>query len=307
MPCEAFQPPSRGPRGSDRQMQQCHPHCGTELESRASTLGCKRVAVGIPWQGGSRMRAAVDPGLAPRRRGCNGADHRGEPCGGPNRSASPPPTTLPTSTAASRLESPCRQPPQAPAAARVIPAVPADDAPIVLLLAVGRVLHTKTIRPRHSTRLMITPALRMALEILEQVDERDQVGGDGSVEVVGEGGIARAHPLHPVEQVGMVGVKPAEQAGNDLEVGVVAVTPRPGAALPGGMVGRLLGCVDVQQRLLEAAQRRAPATAAAPYPPPASWPRTRAPGPAAALCGSSRHRSGVEQRQAYPPAPEAPS
>jgi hypothetical protein len=28
----------------------------------------------------------------------------------------------------------------------------------------------------------------------------------------------------------------------DLEVGVVAVTPRPGAALPGGMVGRLLGC-----------------------------------------------------------------
>jgi hypothetical protein len=46
----------------------------------------------------------------------------------------------------------------------------------------------------------------------------------------------------------MVGVKPAEQAGNDLEVGVVAVTPRPGAALPGGMVGRLLGCVDDQQR-----------------------------------------------------------
>src|SRR6266536_1870941 len=120
MPCEAFQPPSGGPRGSDRQMQQCHPR--TDLEARASTLGCKRVAVGIPWQGGSRMRAAVDPGLAPRRRGCNGADHRGEPCGGPNRSASPPPTTLPTSTAASRLESPCRQPPQAPAAARVIPA-----------------------------------------------------------------------------------------------------------------------------------------------------------------------------------------
>src|SRR6266511_361728 len=75
MPCEAFQPPSGGPRGSDRQMQQCHPR--TDLESRASTLGCKRVAVGIPWQGGSRMRAAVDPGLAPRRRGCNGADHRG--------------------------------------------------------------------------------------------------------------------------------------------------------------------------------------------------------------------------------------
>jgi hypothetical protein len=58
---------------------------------------------------------------------------------------------------------------------------------------------------------MITPALRMALEILEQVDERDQVGGDGSVEVVGEGGIARAHPLHPVEQVGVVGVKPANR------------------------------------------------------------------------------------------------
>src|SRR6266540_3018623 len=362
MPCEAFQPPSGGPRGSDRQMQQCHPR--TDLESRASTLGCKRVAVGIPWQGGSRMRAAVDPGLAPRRRGCNGADHRGEPCGGPNRSASPswrPRTPFRTglygrsgwslrrfhptrrggrcerSTRSQRRRSPrpsrsarragwrparrrpparppprsrapprrrpcrprprppgwrvpCRQPPQAPAAARVIPAVPADDAPIVLLLAVGRVLHTKTIRPRHSTRLMITPALRMALEILEQVDERDQVGGDGSVEVVGEGGIARAHPLHPVEQVGMVGVKPAEQAGNDLEVGVVVGVHH-----------------DVAQRLLEAAQRRAPATAAAPYPPPASWPRTRAPGPAAALCGSSRHRSGVEQRQAYPPAPEAPS
>ncbi len=33
----------------------------------------------------------------------------------------------------------------------------------------------------------------------------------------------------------------SEQAGDDLEVGVVAVSPRPDAALLGGMVGRLLG------------------------------------------------------------------
>ena len=52
------------------------PHCGTELESQASSSGCKRIAVGIPWQGGTRMRVAVDPGS--RLAGVvHGADHSG--------------------------------------------------------------------------------------------------------------------------------------------------------------------------------------------------------------------------------------
>jgi hypothetical protein len=43
-------------------MQQCHPHCGTELESRASTLGCKRMPLAFLGKAGAECEPAVDPG-----------------------------------------------------------------------------------------------------------------------------------------------------------------------------------------------------------------------------------------------------